>query len=138
MFIDSTSPGLYPFLLLTHQIAVGLSLALFVARGVGVQCSAHWPMRPVVRKLSVLIDVVLLSAGVSLWALLQYHPTLHAWLGSKLLLLLLYIVLGSFALKRGRTPASRAAFFVAALVCVLWMVGIALARHPMSWVVLWA
>lgn len=133
-----TSPGLYLSLLLTHQIAVSLSVALFVARGVGVQCAANWPMHFVVSKLSVLIDVILLSAGASLWVLLQYNPVLHMWLGVKLLLLVLYIVLGSFALRRGRTPASRAVFFVAALACVFWMVGIALARHPMSWVLLWA
>ncbi|MBU3722255.1 MAG: hypothetical protein FGM19_05010 [Limnohabitans sp.] len=48
-------------------------------------------------------------------------------------LLVVYIVLGSFALKRGRTRMQRLLFFVAALVVALVMVGIALARHPAGW-----
>ena len=40
------------------------------------------------------------AIGITLWVLLSWHPVQHPWLGTKLLLLLLYIVLGSLALKR--------------------------------------
>lgn len=137
MFADLMSPHLYLALLLTHQTAVTLSIALFVARGLGVQMAANWPMRAGVRRLSVLIDTILLAAGVSLWMLMQYNPVVHTWLGMKLTLLVLYIVLGSFALKRARTPRARAVFFMAALACALWMVSIALIRHPLGWLGIW-
>jgi uncharacterized membrane protein SirB2 len=75
----------------------------------------------------------LLTAGVGLWMLLAYHPLQQTWLGVKLVLLVFYIVLGSFALKRGRTRVQRLLFFAAALAVVLLMVGIALARHPAGW-----
>ena len=70
---------------------------------------------------------------MGLWTLLGYHPLQQTWLGLKLALLVVYIVLGSFALKRGRTRSQRLVFFIAALAVVLGMVGIALARHPAGW-----
>lgn len=63
------------------------------------------------RYLSVSIDAPLLLAANSLWALLGYHPLQQTWLGLKLVLLVVYIVLGSFALKRGPTRVQRLLFF---------------------------
>jgi uncharacterized membrane protein SirB2 len=47
-------------------------------------------------------------------------------------LLLLYIVLGSFGLKRGGTRAARIGFSALALLVVLQMVAIARWRDPMG------
>ncbi len=131
--ILSSHHGLYPALLQLHRSCVAASIALFLARGLGVSALHAWPMGPFWRYLSVAIDVSLLVAGVSLWALLDYSLQQQTWLGVKLALLVVYILLGSFALKRGRTRAQRMVFFIAALAVVLIMVGIALARHPAGW-----
>ena len=129
----ASDPWLYPALLHLHRACVTASIALFVARGLGVAALRAWPMQARWRWLSVAIDVPLLAAGVGLWTLLGYHPLQQTWLGLKLALLVVYIVLGSFALKRGRTRVQRLLFFAAALAVVLLMVGIALARHPAGW-----
>lgn len=126
----TTHPWLYPALLHLHRTCVSLSVLLFFARGLGVAALQVWPMRPAWRRLSVAIDVVLLGAGLSLWTLLSYHPLHQTWLGIKLVLLVLYIVLGSFALKRGRTRGQRMVFFGLALAAVASLVGVALHRHP--------
>ena len=129
----ASSPWLYPALLHLHRTCVTLSVALFIARGVGVALLQAWPMQASWRYVSVAIDVPLLLAGASLWVLLGYHPLQQTWLGVKLVLLVVYIVLGSFALKRGRTRGQRLAFFIAALAVVLSMAGIALTRSPAFW-----
>jgi len=129
----TSSPWLYPALLDLHRSCVTLSVALFIARGLGVTWQQAWPMRPAWRALSVAIDVPLLLAGASLWALLGYHPLQQTWLGVKLGLLVAYIVLGSFALKRARTRTQRLVFFIAALAVVFSMAGIALTRSPAFW-----
>ena len=129
----ASSPWLYPALLHLHRTCVTLSVALFIARGVGVALLQAWPMQTSWQYLSVAIDVPLLLAGASLWVLLGYHPLQQTWLGVKLVLLVVYIVLGSFALKRGRTRGQRLAFFIAALAVVLSMAGIALTRSPAFW-----
>ncbi len=113
-----------------HITAVGLSLALFAARGAGVLAGQAWPMQPLARKASVWIDVLLLGFGVTLWAVLGLNPLREGWLGTKLLLLLVYIGLGSYALKRAATRRAKACFYVAALLCVAFMVSVALTRHP--------
>ena len=111
-----------------HLGAVGASLALFAARGLAVLVRQRWPMAPAARWGSVAIDTVLLTAVATLWALLGLNPLRDAWLGTKLMLLLAYIVLGSFALKRAPTPAAKAGFYVAALLCVAAMIAIARAH----------
>jgi uncharacterized membrane protein SirB2 len=108
----------------------GLSVPLFAARGVAVLFGQAWPMLPAVRRASVLIDTALLAGGLGLWWTLHLNPLRDAWLGTKLLLLLAYIVLGSFALRRAPTRRARALCFAAALACVGWLVSVALAHHP--------
>lgn len=115
---------------LLHIALVVASGALFMARGGGVLAGQSWPMWPLVRRLSVGIDVALLSAGVTLWVLLSWHPLQHPWLGTKLALLLLYIVLGSLALKRAPRRGQRAGFFVAALLVYAFMASVAVAHDP--------
>lgn len=115
------------------MLLVGLSLALFTARGVAALWRQDWVMRRAVRRLSVAIDTLLLVAGASMWALLQHNPLQEAWLATKLGLLLVYVVLGSFALKRARSPGARLAFLLAALLCATLMVAIARTRDPLGW-----
>jgi uncharacterized membrane protein SirB2 len=80
----------------------------------------------------VVIDTLLLSSGVTLWTMLHLDPVRDAWLGVKLLLLPVYIVLGSLALKRARTLTMRATCLVAAIVVFATMVGIALTHDPLG------
>ena len=68
-----------------------------------------WAMRTSWRRLSYGIDTLLLTAGITLWSLLGLNPVGNSpWLGTKLVLLLVYIVLGSVALKRGRSDGASA------------------------------
>jgi uncharacterized membrane protein SirB2 len=116
-----------------HVSLVAISVGLFAARGVGVLAGALWPMHALPRVGSVAIDTLLLTTGALLWAMLGLHPLQQTWLGVKLALLLVYIVLGSVALKRARTPVGRIAAFAAALATVAFMAGIALAHDPRGW-----
>jgi len=124
---------LYPALLHTHIGLVTLSAALFVLRWLGVLAGQRWPLQRLWRTLSVLIDTALLSAGATLWWLLQLNPLQQTWLGTKLACLVVYIGLGTFALKHGRTPAHKFGFGVLALAVLGFMASVALARHPLGW-----
>ena len=52
------------------------------------------------------------------------------WLALKLFLLLVYIALGTYGLKRGRTRAIRMGFSVLALLVITQMFWIARTRDP--------
>jgi uncharacterized membrane protein SirB2 len=122
----------YPLLKPLHIALVTISGTLFAVRGAAVLAGQGWPMRAAWRHASVAIDTLLLSAGVAMWVALSLHPLRNGWLGAKLGLLLVYIVLGSFALKRARSLPARALFYAAALAVFLWMVSIARAHDPLG------
>ena len=123
---------LHPTLKLAHVALVTASGLLFALRGAAVQAGAAWAMRRPWRMLSYVIDTLLLAAGATLWWLLGLHPVRDPWLGTKLALLLLYIVLGSLAMKRGRTPAVRLASYAAALATYLFMASVAVRHRPLG------
>jgi uncharacterized membrane protein SirB2 len=69
--------------------------------------------------------------------MLSLSPLESSWLGTKLLLLVLYVLLGSLALKRAPTLASRRLGFAAALGVHLFMASVAVAHHPLGIVHPW-
>ena len=116
-----------------HVGAVFLSGALFALRGAGALAGAAWVMATPLRYLSYAIDTVLLGAALALFAMLPAPLFANHWLATKLALLILYMVLGSFALKRARTPWGRAVCYGEALTVFALIVGIARAHHPRGW-----
>ena len=130
-----TLPDFSTWYLLLKSAHIGLVLAsggLFALRGALVLAGRSWAMTRPWRMLSYGIDTLLLVAGVTLWAGLSLNPLGNDWLGAKLLLLVLYIVLGSLALKRARTPAARHASYAGALMVYLFMASVSLSRHPLG------
>lgn len=122
----------YPQIKWLHVAAVIASGSLFLLRGVAVQAQARWPMAAPVRYLSYGIDTVLLAAAVMLVVILPAALYANGWLTVKLVLLVAYIGLGTFALKRGRTPGIRLATFVGALAVYGFIIAVARAHHPLG------
>lgn len=130
-----TLSELYPVIRWTHIGLVLTSGTLFAARGLGVLLGAQWSMTAGVRRLSYAVDTALLSAALLLLYILDLNPFAVPWLSTKIALLLVYIVLGTFALKRARTARMRLVFYIASLLCFAFMLTVARAHHPLG---LWA
>jgi uncharacterized membrane protein SirB2 len=121
-----------------HVAAVLSSGGLFLLRGALLQAGqARLAMAAPVRYLSYSIDTILLTAALMLLTILPHAVFANGWLKVKLALLLVYVVLGSFALKRGRTPRVRAACYVLALCTFAWMLTIARTHQPWGWLQGW-
>jgi len=120
----------YPQIKWVHVAAVLSSGVLFAMRGVAMLAGARWFMAAPLRYLSYTLDTVLLTAALMLATMLHQYPFVHAWLTVKVLLLGVYVVLGSYALKRGATRAVRARGFVAALLVYAFIISIARAHDP--------
>jgi len=84
------------------------------------------------RWLSYAIDSALLTAALMLVTLLHQYPFQQAWLTAKVLLLVIYIVLGVMALRRARSYRARAACFAAAVLVYLFMISIARTHDPLG------
>ena len=113
-----------------HITCVVLSGAGFLLRGWWSVSGSPLLAARLTKRLPHVIDSCLLASAIALAWMAGQYPLVHGWLTAKVLLLVVYIVLGVFALRRGRTPASRAGFFIAALAVYLFIVSIALAHDP--------
>lgn len=120
----------YPQIKWVHIVAVLCSGSLFFVRGLLLLNNMKIAMTPIVRYLSYGIDTVLLTAALMLATMLPSAMFANGWLLEKIILLVVYIVLGSFALKRGRSRKSRAMFFIAAVSVFAFMISVARAHHP--------
>ena len=128
----------YPQIKAVHIACVLLSGALFALRGLLVQVgragAAHWAP---LRYLSYTIDTTLLTAALMLLTLLPGTYFANGWLTVKLVLVVGYVVLGSLALRRARTPGARRIFLAAALAVYVFILGIACMHHPLGWLHGW-
>lgn len=118
---------------LVHILAVLASGGLFAVRGAALLGGQRWPMAAVLRYLSYSIDTVLLTAALMLLTILPAGVFANGWLLMKLFLLVVYVVLGSLALKRGRSAAGRRGAYAAALLTYIYMLGVARMHHPLGW-----
>lgn len=117
-----------------HVAAALASGALFLLRGLAMWNGSGLGMAAPVRYLSYAIDTVLLGAAVALATLLQRVPFADRWITAKLALVVLYVVLGSLALKRAPTPRARRLCLVAALVTFVAIYLVARSRGVTWWV----
>ncbi|WP_153131780.1 SirB2 family protein [Dechloromonas hortensis] len=116
-----------------HVTCVVLSGLGFCLRGWWMLRDSPMLQQRLVRVLPHVVDTLLLGSALSMAFLSGQYPFVQGWLTAKLGGLLAYIVLGAMALKRGRTKAIRARYFVLALLAYGYIVSVALSRNPLPW-----
>lgn len=115
-----------------HIACAMLTITLFVLRGGLMLANSPWQQNVVLRYLPHAVDTVLLTTALMLTSVIHQYPFVAGWLTTKVVLLVVYIVLGSIALKRGRTKQVRIAAFVAALATVGFLVTVARAHNSLG------
>jgi uncharacterized membrane protein SirB2 len=93
----------YGVVKLIHQSAVAAVLG-FLARGLGMLADSDWVRDRAARTLPHIVDTILLLSGVTLMAA-RLSPAAAPWLAANLGLVV-YIGLGTIALRRSRTNGS--------------------------------
>ncbi len=127
----------YPQIKFVHVLCVILSGSLFSLRGVLMIARSRFTNHVALRVLSYAIDTTLLTAALMLITMLHQYPFVQAWLTVKVLMLVVYIVLGVLALKRGRSRAVQISCFIAALLVYGFIVSVALAHAPWGFFTTW-
>jgi uncharacterized membrane protein SirB2 len=120
----------YPEIRWVHIAAVLASGGLFVLRGIAMLAGARWFMAAPLRYLSYTIDTALLTAALMLATVLHQYPFVQGWLTVKVLLLVVYVVLGSYALKRAATRRGRAWAFLGAVLVYAFIISVARSHDP--------
>ena len=85
-----------------HVATVVVSYCLFVVRGAWMLADSPMLAKRWVRIVPHVNDTVLLVAGIWLTTIIQQYPGTSAWLTAKVAGLIVYIVVGTVALRRGR------------------------------------
>jgi uncharacterized membrane protein SirB2 len=109
-----------------------LSVTIFILRGSLMLADSPARHTPWLRYPSMFVDTLLLTAALMLTTVIHQYPFTTDWLTMKVALLIVYVVLGSIALKRGRTRAVRSVAFVAALLTVGFIFTVARAHSPLG------
>lgn len=122
--------SLYSALRALHVASVMVTFAFFVLRGVWMLRAPELLGRRWVRIAPHVVDTVLLASAVALAVMLGSGAWTQGWLPAKVLGLLVYIALGSIALKYGPTRSIRAVAFAGALVTFLYIVMVAVTKSP--------
>jgi uncharacterized membrane protein SirB2 len=115
-----------------HVTAAALSILFFIIRAYWSVTENSLLQKKVVKIAPHIIDTVLLVAAIMLSMLLGPAAS-QPWVLTKIILLVAYIGVGTVAIKRGRTPGTRAVAAVIAVAIFAYIVGVALNRSPASW-----
>ena len=127
----------YPQIKAFHVFVALLSGSLFALRGGFSLAGARWPNAAVVRYSSYAIDTALLTAALMLATILPGAMFANGWLTVKITLVVLYVVLGVFAMRRAKTKRMRVASYVAALLVFVSIYAIARAHDPLGFIRWW-
>jgi uncharacterized membrane protein SirB2 len=111
-----------------HVACVVASCAGFLARGALMVAESPLLQARFVRIAPHVVDTLLLAAAVAMAVIARLSPLAHPWLAAKIVGLLAYIVLGTVALRRGRSKRTRGLALIAALLVFAYVVGTALRR----------
>ena len=115
-----------------HITCAILTITLFTFRGLLMLTDSPWLESRVLKTLPHVIDTALLTSALMLATAINQYPFSTSWLTMKVGLLVVYIVLGHYAIKGGRTKTVRTVAFVAALLVVGFLVSVARAHNPLG------
>ena len=115
-----------------HMLFAVISGVLFLLRGVWMLMDSPLLQRKWVKVLPHINDTLLLGFAIALVVLSHQYPFVHHWLTAKVIALVLYILVGTIAIKRGKTKSIRVAAFLIALLLYGYIVGVAITHNPLS------
>ena len=117
-----------------HVTLAVATVSGFILRGIWMLNESAMLQHRVVRIAPHLVDMLLLISGALLLWLLHLNPLTQSWLLAKFAGLIVYILLGTVAIKRGSNPKVRKIAFIAAVATFGYVVGVAVAKSPFSWI----
>lgn len=117
-----------------HVSCVVGSYTLFVLRGIWNLNGSPVMRQRWVRIVPHVVDTLLLASAIALAFSIEQYPFVDAWLTAKVIGLLLYIVLGSVALRFGRSKPLRFSAWLAAQAVFVYIVLVAISHNPVPFI----
>ncbi len=121
----------YSLLRTLHIATVHLTLVLFLVRGFWMLTDSRLLEARWVKVLPHVNDSLLLFAAIAMLIVAGLNPLEQPWLMAKVIGLLVYIGLGTVALKRGKTKAIRVQAMIVALAVFGYIVAVAITKQAL-------
>ncbi|RJF99342.1 SirB2 family protein [Noviherbaspirillum saxi] len=112
-----------------HMTFVALSGILFLIRGLLMLADSPALQKRVLKIAPDVVDSLLLASAITMVVWSAQYPFVQNWLTAKVIALVAYIILGTVALKTGKTKAIRVTAFITALLIFAYIVKVALTRQ---------
>lgn len=112
-----------------HITFAALSGGFFLLRGIWMLLDSQMLQKRWVKIVPHVVDTLLLVSALVMVFWSAQYPFVQSWLTAKVVALVLYIVLGTIALKRGKTKAVRTVALVAALATFAYILKVAVTRQ---------
>lgn len=112
-----------------HITCVVSSYTLFMLRGIWNLNDSAIMRQRWVRIVPHFVDTLLLASAIALAISIQQYPFVDTWLTAKVIGLLLYISLGTVALRFGRSKSMRLFAWLAAQVIFVYIVLVAISHN---------
>mgnify|MGYP001558589693 CR=1 FL=1 len=117
-----------------HVSCAVISFALFFLRGIWSFNGSPIMRQRWVKIVPHVVDTLLLVSALALAFTVQQYPFVDGWLTAKFFGLVLYIVLGSVALKYGKSKTIRMVAWFAALAVFVYIVLVAARHNPLPFI----
>ena len=114
-----------------HVSCVIVTFILFSVRGLWMIVDSDLLQRKWTKRIPPVVDTILLASAIVLAVTIHQYPFVHAWLTAKVVALLFYIGLGMLALTYGKTKKIRIINWLAAQLCFIYIVAVALTKNPL-------
>ncbi|UTY59006.1 SirB2 family protein [Massilia sp. erpn] len=113
-----------------HMGCAALSGSLFLLRGCWMLADSPKLQQRWVKVAPHIVDSLLLLSALTMVFMSAQYPFVQGWLTAKVLALLVYIGLGTVAIKRGKTKSARVAALFGALVTFAYIAAVAVKKTP--------
>jgi len=120
--------SIYLVLKLIHVVTAVLSILGFIVRGIWMMQSSSMLDKKPVKIIPHINDTLLLASAIALVIITAQYPGPAVWINAKIIGLVLYIVLGVIALKRGKTKTVRIIAWLAAIAVFAFIMSTAFSK----------
>lgn len=117
-------------LLPVHLLTIFISFAGFIIRGLWMLLDSDKLNQRWVKIVPHINDTFLLLSGIGLVLVTKIYPWQHPWLATKLMALIVYILLGTIAIKRGKTKNQKIIAWILAMLVFVYMLLVAKYHNP--------
>lgn len=129
---------MYLLLKIVHVTCAVATISGFLLRVYWMLVGSHLLQHKVTKIAPHIIDTLFLLAGIAMLFVLSMNPFTEGWLLAKFGGLIVYVLLGTIAIKRGPTLQIRIIAAVGAISVFAYIGGVALTRSTASWLAFFA